>query len=110
LLAPALTNLGCNKTLRVELLGTGNNVSLSRREADVAIRIEDDVFSIDSLPDLIVTQQLPDLEFAVYCNKNHDPEKLPWAGLVEEGRRTKGMETMNCLAADTGIRFRALPH
>lgn len=106
LVAPDIGDVVGNWQLRVELVGTGNNVSLSRREADIAIRIEDGGFSAGSLPDVIVTEKLKDLRFAVYCHKNRDAETRPWGGLMEDGHSSKGLDKMNSLAGKEGIQFR----
>ncbi len=47
--------------VRIELIASREHVSLSRREADVAIRIT------DQLPDWLIGRKLADLEFKIYA-------------------------------------------
>jgi len=79
LIAPGVGELAGRQRVRIELLGTGNNISISRREADIALKIEDGAFSIESQTELIIAEKLEALRFAVFHNKTHKADKLPWA-------------------------------
>lgn len=107
LLAPALGQFVGSQRVRIDLLGTGNNISLSRREADIAIKIEDGGFTAQTLSELIIAEPLMPLHFAVYKAANIRSEKLPWAGLIEDGYASTGMSKMISLAGSAGFQFRA---
>jgi len=107
LLAPAIANIVDKQRMRIDLLGNANNISLTRREADIAIRIEDGGFLPTDQNALIVSEKLNDLNFAVYYASSYQPNDLPWAGLIEDGYPSAGMSAMNRLAGDIGFQFRA---
>lgn len=106
LFAPQLHTLESHQQLRVELLGTGNNVSLSRREADLAIRIDDGVHDMKALADPIDAVKIGELRFAVYANINAPHDDLPWAGLIGESNRSKGTRMMIKLAGKDDFKFK----
>lgn len=107
LFAPAIATLTESQRIRVELLGTASNVMLPRREADIAIRIEDrpQHFKFDA--QRIEAEQIGMLAYAIYCAPEHDPEILPWAGLIEQYVRTTGSTVMMELAGSDGFRYQA---
>ncbi len=107
LFAPAIFELTRIHRVRMELMGTGSNVSLSRREADIAIRIEDRPQAFRSIAGQIDALRVGRVAYAVYCRKDLDPEGLPWAGLIEDYVRTTGSDAMARLAGSSGFRFRA---
>jgi len=93
--------------VRVELMGTGTNVSLSRREADVAIRIEDRRPPLNTMGSQVEAKRIGAVRYAVYCRHGVAPRNLPWAGLMEDFVRTTGSDAMAALAGSKGFRFRA---
>ena len=106
-LAPALSRLTKIHRIRIELMGIASNASLSRREADIAIRIVDRPPNPKVNPEQIESEQIGVLAYAVYCARGKDPATLPWAGLAEEYIRTTGSQTMENLAGAQGFQFRA---
>jgi len=106
-LAPALASLAQTERLRLELMGTGSTVSLTRREADIALRIEDQAHNLVSDNSMVDAEVVGELEYATYVASGADPAALPWAGLIDEYVRTSGTQTMLALAADKGIQYRA---
>lgn len=75
LLAPALPDLLARLRMRVELLADDRNLSLSRREADIAVRL--------GPPEQMhgAVGRLGLLPFAVYAARGTEASRLPWAGL-----------------------------
>lgn len=107
LFAPAVAELTKVHRIRIELLGTGSHVSLSRREADIAIRIEDRPPPFKAEAGQIDAERIGMLAYAVYCRSDLDPVGLPWAGLMEDYVRTTGSDVMTRLAGGKGFQFRA---
>ena len=107
LFAPAIAQLTKAHRIRIELMGTGSHVSLSRREADIAIRIEDRPPPFKALSGQVEAKRLGMITYAVYCRQDLDPEGLPWAGLIEDYVRTTGSDVMVRLAGRKGFQFRA---
>ena len=107
LLAPSVKRLVENHRIRIELLGTANNLSLSRREADIAIRIDDKPPEFKTETDQIESEQIGLLNYSIYCAVEMNPKALPWAGLMEENVRTSGSQKMIEIAAPEGFQFRA---
>lgn len=107
LFAPAIGVLTNRRRIRVELVGTASKAGLQRREADIAIRIEDRRGEISSRNDRIAAEVIGSLAYAVYGAKESDPGALPWAGLMEEHLRTTGSDVMAELAGGEGFQFRA---
>lgn len=106
LLAPHLSSLIQNLRINAELIGTADKRLLSRREVDIALRIEDDP-NEELLPtNLVRATRLGELHYAVYHAKSSDPDTLPWAGIVERTRRTTGADAQNQIAGTDGIRYR----
>jgi DNA-binding transcriptional LysR family regulator len=88
LLAPVLAQFGSAfPQIQIELAASREHASLRRREADVAIRIADDV------PDWLVGRKLATLQFKVYGRRAGRPPAQPraLAELVRE-RRWIGFE------------------
>jgi len=106
LLAEDIATLTQAHRLRVELLGTGNNVSLSRREADIALRIEDGRFAVKSRSDFVVSEQVGELGFSVYCAKHANADTLPWAGIIEQFTRSAGTQVMHRLAGKESFQYK----
>jgi len=106
LLAPTIGQLSQAQQVHIELLGTGNNVSLSRREADIALRIEDDVWQPDTLSEWVHAEILGELEFAVYQHQDAKLVELPWAGIVGEPNDSRGTQTMLKLVGDDKFHFK----
>ena len=107
LFAPAIASLTQSQRIRVELMGTASKVLLSRREADIAIRIADrpQDFRIDA--PRIEAEPIGVLAYAIYSAPEQDPETLPWAGLVEDYVRTTGSKVMMEMAGPLGFRYQA---
>jgi DNA-binding transcriptional LysR family regulator len=63
--------------IELELIGDTRNLSLTQREADVAIRL--------ALPtgNHLITRHLADIGFAVYAPAGIDPASAPWLGYNE---------------------------
>ena len=107
LFAPAIATLATVHRIRIELMGIESNASLSRREADIAIRIADRPPNLKVKIEQIESEQIGTLGYAVYCASGIDPATLPWAGLAEEYVRTTGSQAMIELAGSEGFQFRA---
>ena len=107
LFAPAVGRLGARRRIRVELVGTASKVGLQRREADIALRIEDRPGEIRDHDPRIEAEQIGVLSYAVYRPVSQSAGELPWAGLMERHVRTSGEEVMMRLAGEEGFRFRA---
>lgn len=107
LFAPAVPALIEAHRIRIELMGTGSNLSLSRREADIAVRIEDRSPRVRMEAGQVEAERIGALAYAVYCREDIKPDDLPWAGLIEDSIRTTGTEVMLKLAGNKGFQFRA---
>ncbi|MEM7168782.1 MAG: LysR family transcriptional regulator [Pseudomonadota bacterium] len=107
LFAPNIEPVAHDARLRVELIGTASNRGLHRREADIAIRIEDQARELNLESRGIAAEPVGTLSYAVFCHAQRDPETLPWAGLVDDYDRSTGSEAMIKLAGQAGFRFRA---
>lgn len=105
LFAPAIPELTYGRRIRVELMGTASRVMLTRREADIAIRIEDRPEDFRSDFARIETSRIGALTYAVYCAAANDSNDLPWAGLIEQDVRTSGSRIMMELAGTEGFRY-----
>jgi DNA-binding transcriptional LysR family regulator len=81
LIVPALSQLGARHSLlRLDLIADSRNANLTRREADVALRL--------ARPETgrsIVTRRLGQLDYAVYGRREHAAAELPWIP-YEEGQ------------------------
>jgi DNA-binding transcriptional LysR family regulator len=106
LIAPAITTLVREHRIRIELMGTGTHLSLSRREADIALRIEDRAPRFQAEAGPIEAERIGTLAYAVYCRQDQHADDLPWAGLMEDHARTTGDDVMTRLAGDRGFQFR----
>lgn len=107
LFAPALAALTQTHRIRIELMGTGSHASLSRREIDIAVRIEDRPPNFKVEAGQIEAERIGTLGYAVYCRRDLDPTDLPWAGLMEDYVRTTDSDVMAKLAGAKGFQFRA---
>lgn len=107
LFAPAIAALTYTHRIRVELIGTASKVGLARREADIAIRIEDRSWHLGLDSERIEADQVGMLGYAVYCGHGLDPESLPWAGLIEQHGRNSGSDVMMTLAGREGFQYQA---
>ena len=107
LLAPSLDQLTQNLRIKIELNATASKAFLARREADIAIRIDDSPQGTKFDTARIDADQIGALAYAVYCAPGRDPEKLPWAGLIERYSRSSGSEAMLDLAGPAGLRYQA---
>lgn len=107
LFAPAIATLVRKHRIRAELMGTASKVSLTRREADIAIRIEDRPQELKVESERIDAERIGTLTYAIYCHPERDPETLPWAGLMEQYVRTTGSEIMMELASPDGFQYQA---
>ena len=107
LFAPAIAELTQAQPVRVELIGTARNISLPRREADVAIRIDDRSKNIKVDPKRIDAERIGTLSYAVYSSPAKDPSRLPWAVLIERYLRGTGDEVMTKLAGSEVVQYQA---
>lgn len=105
LFAPAMDGLVKNLRIKVELIGTASKAPLARREADIAIRIEDDADVLKFDHTRIEGERIGTLSYAVYCARGRDPETLPWAGLTPRLSRSTGSEIVQSLAGPDGLRY-----
>ncbi|MGI9486717.1 MAG: LysR family transcriptional regulator [Geminicoccaceae bacterium] len=105
--APAVFELTKAHRIRIELMGTGSHVSLSRREADIAVRIEDRPPPFKSLAGQVDARRIGSVAYKIYCRRDLNSERLPWAGLMEDYVRTTGSDAMARLAGNGGFQFRA---
>jgi DNA-binding transcriptional LysR family regulator len=78
LLVPGLTALRRQARFRVELVADNRNLSLTRREADVALRFESPRERLSG-----VAQRLGEVAYAVYAAVGTEPADLPWATLED---------------------------
>ena len=80
LLVPALPALCARYSrLRIELIAESRNVSLTRREADIALRL--------GRPEsgrAVLARRIGNLAYAAYGPRRRTPERLPWI-TYEEG-------------------------
>lgn len=73
LLVPALPGFYARYPLvRLELIAEPRNLSLTRREADVALRLARPTAGA------ALTRRLGRLDYAVFASRRRDPDKLPW--------------------------------
>jgi len=107
LFAPAIAALTRSHPIQVELMGTASKAGLSRREADIAIRIEDRPQDFRVETERIDAEWIGVLRYATYCSAQRDAETLPWAGLKEQYVRTTGSDVMMALAGAAGFRYQA---
>lgn len=105
LFAPEISTLARQHRVHVELLGTASKVELTRREADIAIRIEDRWDEPGADTERIAAERIGVLSYAVYSRKDEDPARLPWAGLKEQYVRTTGNDVMVRLAGAAGLQY-----
>ncbi len=105
-LAPRLGALIHNLRINAELIGTADKRLLSRREVDIALRIEDDPNEDLVATKLMRAAPLGEITYAVYCAEGTNPDDVPWAGLVEGTRRTTGADAQNEVAGSEGVRYR----
>ena len=106
LLAPHLGDLIQNLRINAELIGTADKRLLSRREVDIALRIEDDPTEEMGATNLVRATRIGEIQYGVYYASRLDPDTLPWAGIVERTRRTTGTEAQDKAAGPEGIRYR----
>ncbi len=82
LLAPALGRLiEANPALEIDLIADPRDFSLTRREADIALRL-----SRPSTENVLITRRIATLDFALYGKRDCKPDTLPVIG-YEEARR-----------------------
>jgi len=82
ILVPLLYRLtGEHPHLSVELVAEPRDLSLSKRESDIAIRLARPSKELNAL-----IRRIGKLDYTVYHSSEVDPEKLPWIG-YEDGMR-----------------------
>jgi len=106
-LGPAVGVLAKSHRINISLIGINSKSLLSRREADVAIRIEDRPGEINTSSPRVKSDRVGTLKYAVYAKAGVDPEELPWAGLMEPAVMTSGSRKMIELFGGQEIQFRA---
>ena len=104
--ASSVLALSKEQRVQMELIGTGSNLDLTRREADIAVRIDDHPNSIKVDAENIEAEKIATLSYAVYHRKDTTPEALPWAGLVDTYVRTSGIDVTHKLVGSSGLQFR----
>ena len=107
LFAPAVAALTKAHRVQVELIGTARNISLPRREADIAIRIDDSSKNLRVDAKRIVAERIGTLSYAVYARPDGDASRLPWAVLIEQYVRGSGNEVMTKLAGSEVVQYQA---
>ncbi len=101
LLIPAVGPLlAANPSLRIELLADPRDLSLGRREADVALRLARPKSDARA-----VTRRIGCLHYAVYCCRDSQPSAMPW--LTHDGRMS-GLPQARWIAAEARRRGEAL--
>ncbi len=100
LLVPALASFLAGRRIRVELLADNRNLSMARREADLAVRL--------GRPDVIhgAVRPLGPLPYAVYARRGLDPGNLPWAALSDEQAHLPETRWTVRAAGDRGLELR----
>jgi DNA-binding transcriptional LysR family regulator len=74
ILVPALSDLSnTHPDLTIELIAEPRDLSLSKRESDIALRL-----ARPSKEAKILARRIGKLDYAVYTSVNTDPNKLPW--------------------------------
>ncbi len=106
MLAPNLGDLIQNLRINAELIGTADKRLLSRREVDIALRIEDDPNEDMVATNLVCATRIGAIHYGIYHANGTDPDTIPWAGIVERTRRTTGADAQNQMAGEEGIRYR----
>ena len=67
-----------NPGLEVELIGSSDNLSFSKRQTDMALRFNRPVSGN------AVCVKISELSYSAYHLKTQNPEKLPWVGYADE--------------------------
>ena len=106
LIAPRLNQFTDRHRVYIELMGTGSNVSLSRRETDIALRIEDNPAVLSAENARVDAEKIGVIRYAIYGASGADGANLPWAGLKEQYLRTSGSQVMAKLAGSDGFMYR----
>ena len=102
LLAPNIGRLSAkHPRLGIELVSEDRNLSLTRREADLALRL-----GPPAGPSL-GAQQVGVLASATYARADTDPDNLPWAGLDAALAHLPEARYAERAAGRAGIRYRA---
>lgn len=104
--SPAIPQLHETRRMQLELIGTGNNLNLTRREADIAIRIQDHPSSTTFDTHSVMAEKIGEIEFAVYQRKDRGTEALAWAGLTDSHISTTGTRAMHKLVGKQGLQYR----
>ena len=105
-ITPNLLSFTESQRLRINLISKINNASLSKREIDIAISIDDalsnEVLKIEQIDSEIIGE----VSYFAYAKKDLDPDTLAWAGLNEGHIRTSGSKAMTKLAGKSGFQYR----
>ena len=103
--APDVHSLTARRNIRIEMFSTSRNSALTRREADISVRIEDHEkdFKVDY--EKIEAVRLGALNYAVFAADGVDPETLPWSGLFQDHQGSTGSKVMTSLAGQEGFRY-----
>lgn len=99
-LAPSLPRLLKGRRLRIELIADNKNLSLARREADVAVRLGPP--TSNNRPSKLVGK----LRYAVYAAAGRDPTALPWVGFDTTLAHLPEFRWVEREAGRQGIAFR----
>ncbi len=106
-LVPNVGELAEQHRIKISLLGVNSKALLSRREADIAIRIEDRPGEINSRSPRVKSVRIGTLRYAIYAPDGIKPEDAAWAGLLEPAVMTSGSRKMIELLAGEEFQFRA---
>jgi DNA-binding transcriptional LysR family regulator len=101
LLAPAVPRLTRVRRVALELAADERNLSLTRREADLALRLGPPAGSTRG------ARPVGALPYAVYAPAGLDPEAVPWAALDAAQSHLPEVRFVERAAGRAGIRHRA---
>jgi len=107
LLIQNIEQLSESQRIRIELIRNSSHHSLSKREIDIAISIDDKLSQKFLKIEQIESEIIGDVAYAVYAHKDVEHKNLPWAGVREGHIKTSGSEAMLKLAGKEGFRFRS---
>lgn len=100
ILAPALgLLLDPNPDLQIELIADARDFSLTRREADIALRL-----ARPSAENAVITRRVATLDFALYARRDRDPQTLPVIGYEDARRGLPQAQWLDAFQAKSGRR------
>lgn len=96
LLARSVDDLPLSSVFKLELASTNRNLSLSRREADFALRFA------PSASGHTPCQPLGEVRYGCFAARGHDPKSLPWASVDSAYAHLPEAEWVEKIARDNG--------